>query len=188
MAAVFPLEIRTSLVTGRTGSAFHPAQFNLVAGVRFFTMKPMNTEVFCIVKKAIMEMWIMNPVCFNFFRDCRRILAQEPGNLLKGTLLIERRFDIEPVIESQMFLVSGYKVTHRISFHCCQKEINRNITEGEQSMETRTPALTAGIYAMSDRRRRELKDIGKENLPIGLAIISRKYQLSRPSRCAVAES
>ena len=124
----------------------------------FFTMKPMNTEVFCIVKKAIMEMRIMNPVCFNFFRDCRRILAQEPGNLLKGTLLIERRFDIEPVIESQMFLVSGYKVTHRISFHCCQKEINHNITEREQSMDTRTPALTAGIYAMSDRRRRELKD------------------------------
>ena len=55
-------------------------------------------------------------------------------------------------------------------------------------MDTRTPALTAGIYAMSDRRRRELKDIGKENLPIGLAIISRKYQLSRPSRCAVRGS
>ena len=55
-------------------------------------------------------------------------------------------------------------------------------------MDTRTPALTAGIYAMSDRRRRGLKDIRKENLPIGLAIISRKYQLPRPSRCAVAES
>ena len=51
----------------------------------------------------------MNP---DFFRDCGRILAQEPGNILKGSALVQFVFDIDTVFKGKMFLVTRNIFTH----------------------------------------------------------------------------
>ena len=48
----------------------------------------------------------------DFFRDCGRILAQEPGDILKGSALIQFVFDIDTVFKGKMFLVTRNKFTH----------------------------------------------------------------------------
>jgi hypothetical protein len=50
----FFLEIPAGLVTGRTGSAFDPAQDDLVAGIGLFAVVSVNTKVMGIVKRAFM--------------------------------------------------------------------------------------------------------------------------------------
>ena len=42
----------------------------------------------------------------DFFGDCGRILAQEPGNILKGSALIQFVFDIDTVFKGKVFLVA----------------------------------------------------------------------------------
>ena len=48
----------------------------------------------------------------DFFGDCGRILAQEPGNILKGSALIQFVFDIDTVFKGKVFLVTRNIFTH----------------------------------------------------------------------------
>ena len=48
----------------------------------------------------------------DFFRDCGRILAQEPGNILKGRALIQFVFDIDTIFKGKVFLVTRNIFTH----------------------------------------------------------------------------
>ena len=48
----------------------------------------------------------------DFFRDCGRILAQEPGNILKGSALIQFVFDIDTIFKGKVFLVTRNIFTH----------------------------------------------------------------------------
>ena len=48
----------------------------------------------------------------DFFRDCGRILAQEPGDIHKGRALIQFVFDIDTVFKGKMFLVTRNIFTH----------------------------------------------------------------------------
>lgn len=50
----------------------------------------------------------------DFFRDCGRILAQEPGDIHKGRALIQFVFDIDTVFKGKMFLVTRNIFTHRV--------------------------------------------------------------------------
>ena len=48
----------------------------------------------------------------DFFRDCGRILAQESGNILKGSSHIQFGFDIDTVLKGKVFLVTRHVYTH----------------------------------------------------------------------------
>ena len=48
----------------------------------------------------------------DFFRDRGRILTQEPGNILKGSALIQFVFDIDTVFKGKVFLVTRNIFTH----------------------------------------------------------------------------
>lgn len=50
----------------------------------------------------------------DFFRDCGRILAQEPGDVFKGSTLIRFVFAIDTVFKDKMFLVTRNIFTHYV--------------------------------------------------------------------------
>ena len=50
----------------------------------------------------------------DFFRDCGGILAQEPGDILEGSALIQFVFDIDTVFKGKMFLVTRNIFTHDV--------------------------------------------------------------------------
>ena len=118
--ATFFLEVGTGLITSRTGSALDTAKNNLVAHIGFLTPISMDTEVVCIIKGTLVKP-VRQAVCPNFFGDGCRIFAEKACNVFKGYLLVESIFDIQPIFQCQMFLITRDKVTHRNSFHCCQK-------------------------------------------------------------------
>jgi len=64
----------------------------------------------------------MLPVSLYLLGDRGGIFAEVPGDLLKREVPFQRLLDEEPVFEGKVLLVSGYKVAHNSSFHCCQKE------------------------------------------------------------------
>ena len=119
--AAFPLKIGAGLVTGGTGSAFDTADEELPTSIGFFTVIPMDTEVFCIVKSTLM-IPVRQTVCLDFFRDGSGILTQVSGNVLEGTAFVQRVFNVYTVFKGKMFLVTGNIFAHKISFYCCQKE------------------------------------------------------------------
>ena len=109
-AALF-LKVSASLVAGRTGCAFDPAQDNLSTGVRLLAVIAVNTEIFGVIERTfVIPIW--ETVSPDFFRDCGRILAQEPGNILKGSALVQFVFDIDTVFKGKVFLVTRNIFTH----------------------------------------------------------------------------
>ena len=119
--AAFPLKIGAGLVTGGAGSAFDTTDENLPTGIGLFTVIPMDTEVLCIVKSALM-IPVRQAMCLDFFRDGSRIFTQVFGNDFEGTAFIQRIFNVYTVFKGKMFLVTGNIVAHKMSFYCCQKE------------------------------------------------------------------
>lgn len=85
----------------------------------------MDTEVPCVIKKALFKVQLMEPVGFDLFGDCSGVLAEVTGDILKRTSLLKGFLEIDPVIKGQVFLVSGYVIAHVSSIHCCQKENKR---------------------------------------------------------------
>ena len=85
-AALF-FKVSAGLVAGRAGCAFDSAQDNLSAGISLLAVIAVNTEVFGVIESPFV-IPIRETVSSDFFRDCGRILAQEPGNILKGSALI----------------------------------------------------------------------------------------------------
>ena len=85
----------------------------------------MDTEVPCVIEKALLKVRLMDPVGFDLFSDRSWVLVEVTGNILKRPSLLKGFLDIEPVIKGQVFLVSGYVFAHVSSFHCCQKENKR---------------------------------------------------------------
>ena len=111
--AAFFFEVLAGLVTGRTGSAFDPAQDNLSAGVGLLTVIAVDTEVFGIIEGSFV-IPVRKAVSPDFFRDRGRILAQEPGNILKECALVQFIFDIDTVFKGKMFLVTRNIFTHHV--------------------------------------------------------------------------
>ena len=85
-AALF-FKVSAGLVAGRAGCAFDSAQDNLSAGISLLAVIAVNTEVFGVIESPFV-IPIRETVSSDFFRDCGRVLAQEPGNILKGSALI----------------------------------------------------------------------------------------------------
>jgi hypothetical protein len=85
----------------------------------------MDTEVPCVIEKALLKVRLMDPVGFDLFGDRSGVLAEVTGDILKRTSLFKGFLDIDPVIEGQVFLDSRYVFAHVSSFHCCQKENKR---------------------------------------------------------------
>ena len=88
-----------------------PHRTILSAGVGLFTVIAVDTEVFSIIESPFV-IPIRETVSSDFFRDCGRILAQESGNILKGSTRIQLVFDIDTVFKSKMFLVTRNIFTH----------------------------------------------------------------------------
>lgn len=107
----FFFKVSASLVAGRAGCAFDSAQDDLSAGVSLLTVIAVNAEVFSIIESPFV-IPIRETVSSDFFRDCGRVLAQEPGNILKGSTRIQLVFDIDTVFKSKMFLVTRNIFTH----------------------------------------------------------------------------
>jgi len=95
-AAAFFLEIRASLVTGRTGSTFNAAEKDLIAGIRFLTAETLGTEVLRIKKSPFVKP-IGGSSGFHFFRNRSGILAEKTGNIFKGCPLIQFILDIDTI-------------------------------------------------------------------------------------------
>jgi hypothetical protein len=108
----FFLEIPAGLVTGRTGSAFDPAQDDLVAGIGLFAVVSVNTKVMGIVKRAFM-IPVGYPVSFDLFRDGCGIFTEKACNVFERLSGIQLLCDILAVFKCKMFLVSGYIFTHK---------------------------------------------------------------------------
>ena len=76
-------------------------------------MIAVDTEVFCIIEGTFV-IPVRKAVSPDFFRDRGRILAQKPGNILKGCALVQFIFDIDTVFEGKMFLVTRNIFTHHM--------------------------------------------------------------------------
>ena len=107
----FFFKVSAGLVAGRAGCAFDSAQDDLSTSISFPTVIAVNAEVFSIIESSFV-IPIRETVSPDFFRDCGRILAEEPGNILKGSTLIQLVFDINTVFKSKMFLVTRNIFTH----------------------------------------------------------------------------
>lgn len=118
--APFPDKIPAGLVASRAGSTFDAAEDDLAAGIGFVAVVSMDTEVFGIIKSAFVVP-VAEAVFFYLFRDGGRILAQEAADVLERHPLRKCFLNVKPVFEGEVFLVSRYKITHHVSFHCCQK-------------------------------------------------------------------
>ena len=57
---------------------------------------------------------IRETVSFDCFRNYGRSPAQEPGDIFKGSALIQFVFAIDTVFESKKFLVTGNIFTHHV--------------------------------------------------------------------------
>lgn len=111
--AMFFFKVSAGLVAGRAGCAFDSAQDNFPTGIRLLTVIAVNTEVFGVIESPfVIPIW--ETVSPDFFRDCGRILAQEPGDIHKGRALIQFVFDIDTVFKGKMFLVTRNIFTHRV--------------------------------------------------------------------------
>ena len=79
----------------------------------------MDTEVFCVIKGALM-IPVRNPVSFDLLRDSGRVLSQIPCDILEAEAFVERILDVNAVFKNQVFLVSGNQFTHSSSsIYCC---------------------------------------------------------------------
>ena len=58
----------------------------------------MDTEVPCVIEKALLEVRLMDPVGFDLFGDRSGVLAEITGDILKRTSLLKGFLDIYPVI------------------------------------------------------------------------------------------
>ena len=79
-ATAFFFKVFAGLITGGTGSTFYAAKDDLAAGIGFFTMITMDTEVFRIIKRAFV-IPVKQPMGSYLFRDGSGILAQESGDI-----------------------------------------------------------------------------------------------------------
>lgn len=80
--AAFLFEVRTGLIAGRAGSAFHTAKNDFSTGIFLFAMIPMNTEVMGVIEGTFVVP-IGKATGFDLFGDGSGILAQETSNILK---------------------------------------------------------------------------------------------------------
>ena len=106
-SAMFPDEIPAGLIAGGAGGTFNAAENEFVAGISFTAMVSMNTEVFCIIKRAFV-IPVAETVFPHLLRDSGWILAEEAGNVFKRSTIGKSFFDVEAVFQGKMFLISRY--------------------------------------------------------------------------------
>ena len=116
----FPDKVRTVLITNGAGCTLYTAEDDLVTDICLLTLITVNTEVVSIIECSF-TIQKVHPVELDLLGDGCRILAEVLGHLLEGQTFIERVFNVLPVFQSQVLLVTGYVLAHRASFYCCQK-------------------------------------------------------------------
>jgi hypothetical protein len=104
---MFTLKIWASLVTGWTGSALYSTNDDFAADIGLTAVITVNTEVLHVYKKS-MVFPHAEPVSPDFFGDGSRVLTEGLGNVFEGTAFIEGFFNVQSVIESQVFLIAWY--------------------------------------------------------------------------------
>ena len=92
-----------------------------------------------------------DPVPFDFFGDRCRILAEIPGDLLKGKAFVEGFLNIDPVHKRKVFLVSGNKITHK-NFLPLLSEGNPTVSyPGEQGQERKVQLAGRAVEIVDNR-------------------------------------
>lgn len=114
-------KVLTGLIAVWTGSTFDTAKDNLPTGIGLLTMISVNTEIFGIIEGSFV-IPVRKAMSLYFFGDGSRILTQKSGDIFKRSPFIQFIFNVNTVIQSKVFLVTGDISAHVSSFYCCQKE------------------------------------------------------------------
>ena len=103
--ALFLYEMSAYLVALMAGGAFLVTDEQFVTDIDSLAGEAVNTEVVGIVERP----GIHGAVETDLFGDSRRILADIFGDVFKRASVTESLFDVFPILQCQVFLVSGYK-------------------------------------------------------------------------------
>ena len=97
--AVLLLEVLAMGIAVRTRSALYTAEDNLLAGIGLFAAKAFHAEVFGIVEqRASLVLPCSIAVFFYLPGNSRRILAEEPGDVLEGSATIQLLLNVNTVV------------------------------------------------------------------------------------------
>ena len=108
---MFTDKVLADIVAAVTGSAFRITDKQLVTGIRFFAMIPVNAEVVGIIEATAIP-GINDPMLPDFFRDSGRIFADVFRDLTKRPAIVQRLFNVKSVFQSEMFMIPGNNVRH----------------------------------------------------------------------------
>ena len=112
-AAAFPFKVRTGLVAGRAGSALDTAKKDFPTGICLFAMIAVYTKVSGIIKGTFV-IPVGQPVCFHFLRNRSGILTEEACDIFKRSTFGKFILDVDTIIQSQVFLITRYILTHSL--------------------------------------------------------------------------
>ena len=104
-AAFFLLKVFAVLVADRAGRAVTVTDNDAVTDIGTLAAEPFGTEVVRIIEYPF-GLDIIHPVKPDFLRYGGWILAKEPGNVLEGSAFIQLDFDVFPVRQGEVFLVT----------------------------------------------------------------------------------
>lgn len=107
------MKILTGLIASGAGGTFHTAQDDLAAGIGLSAVIAVDAEILSIIKDAFM-IPVRETVSLNLFGDSGGVLAQEPRDNLKRSTFVQFVFNIDTVIECEMFLVARDMFTHKV--------------------------------------------------------------------------
>lgn len=111
LSALFLLKAGTDVVAFEAGATVSVTDNDFAASIHLFTVIAMDAEVMGIVKAPAME-GVYDPMIPDLFRDSRGIFAEVLGNLTERFLFIKGFFDVLPILECQVFMVSRYQFRH----------------------------------------------------------------------------
>ena len=109
--AAFLFKVRTGLVAGRAGSTLDTTKKDLPIGIGLFAMIAVDTKVFGIIKGTFVIL-VGQTGCFYLFEDGSGILTEETCD--KRSVFGKLILDVNTIIQSQVFLITGYIFIHSL--------------------------------------------------------------------------
>ncbi len=116
----FADKVSASLVAGRTGGAFDATKDDLATNICLSTVISVDAEVVGIVESALV-IPVAESVPFDLFRNGRGIFTEEACNVFKGSSGGKSFFNVKPILQGEMFLITRNKIAQDFSFYCSQK-------------------------------------------------------------------
>ena len=150
--AAFPFKAFADGIALMAGTARGIADDDLVAGIHLFTTKAVDAEVIRVVEASPVPD-VDTPVKADLFGDRGRILAEEAGNIPEGQAGIEAVLDVEPVMDSKVFVVSRDRSRHKTPPFSRRRETRKKIQEKRPQCKRRSRALPGPVPRREGRER-----------------------------------